>query len=191
LQHHAFEQLANYLIHFPEEAASLTSLSGQFAQSKGDIFSRANMQGHITTSAFVLNAAATHVLLIHHKVIGRWLQPGGHYEPAASLAASAAREVEEETGLRKFELHPWCVQTDAPFDIDSHAIAANPKKDEGAHVHHDYIYLFRAVGDDALTPQLEEVNAVKWLDLDSLPTLGSKRFERMSKKLQILVANKD
>lgn len=60
---------------------------------------RETMPGHVTTSAFVLSPDHTQILLIDHVVIGRWLQPGGHYEPAASFHESALREAVEETGV--------------------------------------------------------------------------------------------
>ena len=39
------------------------------------------------------------MLLIKHKKLGRWLQPGGHIESFENPAEAAIREVLEETGI--------------------------------------------------------------------------------------------
>lgn len=39
------------------------------------------------------------ILLLHHKKLGRWLQPGGHIEKFENPVAAAIREVQEETGI--------------------------------------------------------------------------------------------
>jgi 8-oxo-dGTP pyrophosphatase MutT (NUDIX family) len=57
---------------------------------------------HVTSSAIVLGSAG--VLLLRHRVLGIWVQPGGHLEPGEDLAAGALREASEETGLAP--VHP-------------------------------------------------------------------------------------
>ena len=52
---------------------------------------------HVTASAIVVGPAG--VLLLRHKRLGIWVQPGGHLEPGEDLAAGARREAVEETGL--------------------------------------------------------------------------------------------
>ena len=76
---------------------------------------RTTLPGHVTTSALVVSPDARQTLLIDHIVIGRWLQPGGHYEPAETFQASAAREAVEETGVAALVLHPWHKVMDIPF----------------------------------------------------------------------------
>lgn len=39
------------------------------------------------------------MLLVHHKKLGRWLQPGGHIEQFENPVEAAIREVKEETGI--------------------------------------------------------------------------------------------
>ncbi len=81
---------------------------------------RDTFPGHVTTSAFVLSPDHARILLIDHVVIGRWLQPGGHWEEAEQFHLSAAREAIEETGVQGLVLHPWHRGGDLPFAIDSH-----------------------------------------------------------------------
>jgi len=183
-------QLAGYLARYPDEAARLAALAAQLAEDGGDVFGRANMRGHITTSAIVLDASLSRVLLIHHKTLDRWLQPGGHYEAPGSLWDSALREVAEETGVQGLRAHP--ALQGLPLDIDSHAIPANPRKQEGAHWHHDYAYLALANQDaaapQALSAQLDEVHAAAWRPLAQLGSLPSDRLRTVLRKLASLLA---
>ncbi|NHN56478.1 NUDIX domain-containing protein [Calidifontibacter sp. DB0510] len=62
---------------------------------------------HFTASVFVLDQTREHVLLVLHRKAAMWLQPGGHFEAGdADVAAAAAREATEETGLTGIRLHP-------------------------------------------------------------------------------------
>lgn len=123
---------------------------------------RTTMPGHLTTSAIVLSPNHAQVLLIDHVTIGRWLQPGGHYEPASYFYQSAEREAVEETGITGLQLHPWHADQDRPFVIDSHDVPGKPARDEPAHVHHDLQYLFIADPHTPLVHRAEEVHAAKW-----------------------------
>jgi len=184
LRAHAQAELQKYIASFPAEATSLQAIADQLADTSADPFSRANMQGHITTSGLVYDGAADKVLLIHHRTLNRWLQPGGHHEGLDRLDVSAAREVEEETGVNVRS--PNAQSLDAPLiDIDSHAIPANPAKGEGAHVHHDFLYLFRGDASAPLSPQWEEVRGVRWVAREALLSLPSARFERLVSKLRL------
>jgi len=57
---------------------------------------------HVTSSAIVVGQAG--VLLLRHRRLGIWVQPGGHLDPGEDLAAGALREAGEETGLSP--VHP-------------------------------------------------------------------------------------
>ena len=129
-----------------------------------DPFSRRHIApGHFTASAFVLCPARQRVLLIHHQKLGRWLQPGGHVEPGdVDLAAVAEREAVEETGVRLAARLGSGI-----FDVDVHAIPANPK--DGAHQHFDVRYAFLAAS-DALEVSPEVLGA-RWVELDAVRDL--------------------
>lgn len=140
---------------------------------------RETMPGHVTTSAFVLSPDHLQVLLIDHVTIGRWLQPGGHYEPAPSFAASAAREVTEETSVDGLVLHPWHRGGDVPFVIDSHDVPGKQARNEPDHVHHDLQFLFLADPAAVLRAQLDEVHAARWHLLEALADISPKGLERI------------
>lgn len=52
---------------------------------------------HVTGSAIVVGRRG--VVLLRHKRLGLWLQPGGHIDPGETPWEAALREAEEETGL--------------------------------------------------------------------------------------------
>lgn len=186
LRAHALDQLNRYLEVHPQEREELGALMAQLLEDPADVFARANMRGHVTTSGIVYDARADKVLMIHHKVLDRWLQPGGHHEGQDRLEVSAAREIREETGVDCVEPWPDPSGRGRPFDIETHAIRANPAKGEGDHWHHDFIYLFRAASTQALAPQWEEVKGVRWMPRADFAALPSARFARMSEKLLAL-----
>jgi 8-oxo-dGTP pyrophosphatase MutT (NUDIX family) len=134
--------------------------------------------GHVTTSAFVVSPDLKQVLLIDHVIIGRWLQPGGHYEAAARFWQSALREAAEETGVPAV-LHDWHRGQDVPFCIDCHDVPGKPRLGEPDHVHHDLQYLF--VADPALAPvaQQEEVHAAAWHPLAALEDISPVALSRL------------
>ena len=141
--------------------------------------SRDTFPGHLTTSAIVLSPVHARILLIDHVVIGRWLQPGGHWEEAASFAESAAREAVEETGVQGLRLHPWHEGGDTPFAIDSHDVPGKPARNEPAHIHHDLQYLFIADPALPLVAQIEEVHAAAWKPVDELAGIAPTAFARL------------
>lgn len=160
----------------PREHLSL--LRWQIAQGHA-LDSRDTFPGHVTTSAFVLSPDHARILLIDHVVIGRWLQPGGHYEPDANFHASAAREAVEETGVADLTLHPWHRGSDLPFFIDSHDVPGKPSRGEPAHIHHDLQYLFLADPAVPLVAQLEEVHAATWKPIAALAEIAPGALARM------------
>lgn len=99
-------------------------------------FFRTNAAGHVTASAIVTRLSGDSVLLVSHRKLGGWLQPGGHVEPSdASVFDTALREVREETGVERLE----SPQGDAILDLDLHEIPA--LGGEPAHVHYDVRFL--------------------------------------------------
>jgi 8-oxo-dGTP pyrophosphatase MutT (NUDIX family) len=140
---------------------------------------RTTFPGHLTTSAVILSPDQRQTLLIDHVTIGRWLQPGGHYEPAEFFHLSAMREAVEETGITGLTLHPWHGGSDLPFVIDSHDVPGKPARNEPPHIHHDLQYLFLADPAAPLVAQLEEVHAAQWQDVSRLGEFAPKVLQRL------------
>lgn len=127
-------------------------------------FHRDHLPGHITGSAWILNKKKTHVLLVHHAKLNKWLQPGGHADGEENVLSVAMREVNEETGLIHFkELVPGI------FDIDIHTIPA--RADFPEHLHYDIRYALIATEDDEVIEVSAESHDVKWIALEEVPEL--------------------
>ncbi len=170
--------VARYLAEVAGPGERLALLRWQMAERHA-LDARQTMPGHVTTSAFVLSPDQAQVLLIDHVVIGRWLQPGGHYEPAAAFHQSAQREAVEETGIAGLALHSWHGGGDLPFAIDSHEVPGNPRRNEPPHIHHDLQYLFLADPAAPLLAQEEEVHAAAWKPVAALAEIAPVAFARL------------
>lgn len=131
-----------------------------FVQNNENCFERALEEGHITASAFVINMEETHVLLVHHKKLQKWLQPGGHADGEKDVLSVAMKEVYEETGLEKIE-----PVMENIFDIDIHLIPK--RKQEKEHYHYDVRFLLKSVGSDKYYLS-DESNALSWIRIESI-----------------------
>jgi 8-oxo-dGTP pyrophosphatase MutT (NUDIX family) len=146
------------------ESSSVVARMLELSGCAEDPFSRRHVEpGHFTASAFVLCPERRRVLLVHHRKLGRWLQPGGHVEAAdPDLVSAARREVLEETGVAAGP----CIG-DGVFDVDIHVIPASSK--DQAHLHFDVRYAFAALSDRLF--RSPEVLGARWVELDAVPRL--------------------
>ena len=143
-------ELDAYRTAWPDDAA-VDPFRG-FLDASPDVFERTRRDGHFTGSAWLVSADGAHVLLTHHRKLGRWLQLGGHADGDPDLAAVALREAEEESGLAGLVLEPGI------FDLDRHRIPARGEEPE--HWHYDVRYVIRAT--DERFAISEESLALAW-----------------------------
>lgn len=143
----------------PEQAA-LAQAYLAFLAARPDACDRTCTPGHITASAVVFSHDRTHVALVLHRIVGAWLQPGGHVEPSdGSLREAAQREVREELGL-SIELDP------APATLDCHPITCRGHTEPTRHL--DVRFVGRADADAELAVSPES-HAVRWWPVADLP----------------------
>jgi len=122
-------------------------------------FDRAIREGHLTGSAITVSADGAYVLLLHHRKLDRWLQPGGHGDPGETSGEQVAlREAFEESGIAGLELHPSAPR---PLDVDVHDIPA--RGGEPAHQHLDLRYLVNAPAGARVVPALAELHEIRWV----------------------------
>lgn len=156
--------------HVPHDELEATHLRYilAFLERHPHPFDRRIAEGHLTASTLVLSRSGMQVLLLLHRKLDRWLQPGGHAEAGETSGEIVAlREAREETGIEGLELHPHAPR---PFDVDVHAIPARP--DEPAHAHLDLRYLVLAPDGAAVSRQLEEASDLRWFGWHELEDLG-------------------
>lgn len=159
--------VTDYLAVFPEETEKLQPLTERLLIDE-KFNHRKSFSGHGTGAAIVLSPNLGKVLLVHHILLDKWLQPGGHWDPEdPDPWTVAAREAVEETGIEIARHIPLLADhPEVPIDIDCHRIPPNDKKQEPAHLHHDFRYVFVAK-DEALVHQEDEVSEAVWIDIHS------------------------
>lgn len=150
--------LAAYRRAHPEEAGTI-DLFLEFLQSSDDAFERRHMVGHFTGSAWLVSGDGSRALLMHHRKLDRWLQPGGHADGDRDLARVALREAEEETGLAGLRVEPGIL------DVDRHQIPARGA--EPAHWHYDVRYVVRAGASETFAINEESLD-MAWREVDAL-----------------------
>lgn len=139
----------------------------KFVSEEPNCFERTNLYGHVTGSAFMVNATGDKTLLMHHKKLNIWVQLGGHADGDHDVARVAQKEAEEESGMTNFILLRPTI-----FDLDVHVIPE--RKLEPEHFHFDIRFLFQAAP-GAMPIQNEESNAIEWIDLNTVESLTKQR----------------
>jgi 8-oxo-dGTP pyrophosphatase MutT (NUDIX family) len=178
------EELARHVAEDAEEAGHLGRIR-DFVARHPDPFDRRIAEGHLTGSALVASAHGDRVLLVHHRKLQRWLQPGGHADPGEAAGEPVAlREAHEETGISGLSLHPRAAR---PLDVDVHAIPAFGS--EPAHAHLDLRYLVVAPAADAVTVSVAESHDARWFEWDELAHLDLDRglVRALAKARRLLV----
>ena len=131
-----------------------------FLAAREDGCRRSCAAGHLTASAVLLDDTGTRVLLTLHPRVGRWLQLGGHCEPAdTSLAAAALREATEESGIAGLRISA------EPVHLDVHPITCSlgvPTR------HFDVRYAVHAPP-GASPVRSSESDDLRWWPADALP----------------------
>ncbi len=113
---------------------------------------------HVTGSGIVIGPRG--VVLLEHKRLGIWLQPGGHIDPGETPWDAALRESREETGLD--------VRFAGPIDTAGVPELIHVDVHEGGrgHTHLDLRYLID--GGDADPDPLEgESQVIDWFGWDA------------------------
>ena len=114
-----------------------------------DLFDPRVNDHHVTASAFAVSSRG--VILLRHRLLGIWVQPGGHVDAGEGPEQAAVRETLEETGLVVHHVEPATI-----FHVDVHP---GPH----GHTHYDLRYLVVAPPLDPV-PHEGESAEVYWFD---------------------------
>lgn len=131
-----------------------------FVGQHPDCFERSLTIGHITGSAWIVSPDRQQIVLIHHRKLDRWLQPGGHADGDPDVAAVALREAREETGLTSLRLVGNDGEGPPIFDVDVHTIPA--RGDVPEHLHYDIRFLIEADLEEPFGVSAE-VTGIQWV----------------------------
>ena len=143
----------------PIDAAERLSIEHTLAELDrlADPFDQVSDPVHVTGSAIVVGPRG--VVLLKHKRLGLWLQPGGHVDPGETPWDGALREAREETGL------------DVAFaDVDDGGVPRLVHVDVHpggrGHTHLDLRYLVHGGEADPAPPEGES-QEIAWFDWPS------------------------
>jgi 8-oxo-dGTP pyrophosphatase MutT (NUDIX family) len=147
----------------------------EFVKENEDCFERTLRQGHLTASAWIVSPDRNQVLLMEHRKLMKWFQPGGHCDGDPDVLAVALKETQEETGVKARPV------SFAIFDVDVHLIPANTRED--THYHYDIRFLLEADPADVIERNSES-REVRWVPLAEVPKYNpSESIVRMQRKI--------
>ena len=138
-----------------------------FIKNNSNCFERTLKEGHITGSAWLVNKNKDKALLLHHRKLNIWVQPGGHADGNSDVLQVALNEAKEESGIDNIK-----AIKEEIFDIDIHLIPASVK--EETHFHYDIRFLLQVEGDEQVKMNSESKNFM-WIDKNNPQYNGDDR----------------
>ncbi len=163
------------------EEAAMVERTRRFIEQHENCFDRRLMPGHVSGSAWVVNPRRDHVLMLHHRKLDCWLQPGGHADGDPDMLRVVLTETSEETGV---DISQIKLVSEAIFDVDVHTVYES--EHDPRHEHFDVRFLVE-IDDQLPLPGNVESHEVGWVPLDLLPRFNNAlSFCRMVRKTRKL-----
>jgi len=153
------ESLKTYQTTFDTEISFIPRFKSLLVNFE-NCYERRLLSGHITASAWIVDEMGGSALLVHHKKLHKWLQPGGHADGDENVISVAMKEAQEETGLKSL-----CFLHANIFDVDIHLIPQH--KTINTHFHYDIRFVFTADSNETLVVS-DESNSLQWFPLDEI-----------------------
>ncbi len=161
-RHALYEALCRYRSRFPEEGGYARRACRLLRESPR-CFDRDAEGLHVTASTWVLDPRRDATLLMLHRKLGQWFQPGGHADGDEEVIRVALKECSEETGIAVGQIRLLSPQV---FDIDIHRIPATAVDPE--HEHLDIRFLVE-IADGLTLPGNDESHELRWVALRDVP----------------------
>ena len=160
--------LRRHRTRFMEEAAYVRRAI-DFVEQHENIFYRELWPAHVTGSAWVVSPDRESVLMLHHRKLDQWFQPGGHADGDNDVLRVALRETSEETGVDPAHIR---LVGNEVFDVDIHTIHASAEAPR--HEHIDIRFLVEI--DDSLPLHgNDESHDVLWVDFHDISRFNNNR----------------
>jgi len=174
--------LADYKTPHMEEAA-MVNRTRHFIAQHSNCFDRRLASGHVTGSAWVINPACSHVLMLHHRKLDLWLQPGGHADGDTDIIRVALKETAEESGI---DIQQIKLLSESIFDVDVHTV--HDSTHDFRHEHFDIRFLLE-IDDSLPIPGNDESHEIGWVPLNQVSHFNNAiSLRRMVQKTRELVA---
>ena len=157
------ERSRRRLLQLPEHAARRAEVLDALREHASALADRGTAPGHLTASGVVVDAGRSRVLVLRHRKLRRWLQPGGHADGDHELAAVALKEATEETGIEGLAVLVPAIHLDV-HEVDH----GDPL---GAHRHLDLRFLV-AAPPGAVERGNHESTALRWVTPEELRDLS-------------------
>jgi 8-oxo-dGTP pyrophosphatase MutT (NUDIX family) len=175
------EQLDQHESDDPSQLA-LAQRMAEFARGHDDALLRSCPDAHFTGSALVVEEGTSRFILLFHTKLQKWLQPGGHVDGNANLAASALREALEETGIEGLRV------VQPAFDLDIHEVRP---PNEPPHLHLDVRFVVLAPKGSVPVGN-HESRELRWVTADELQEFDvDESVRRLVRQGLILLENID
>jgi 8-oxo-dGTP pyrophosphatase MutT (NUDIX family) len=133
--------------------------------------------GHVCATTWVFDPSGRYALLVRHRLFD-WSSPGGHIDPRETSREGGLRELEEETGLTRFDVT-------SILDVPA-LIHVTDLSGDRPHRHWNIAWLYTAEMDSPLSP----VEGARWWSVDSLPSGPPDLASTTSRLLAILDRNR-
>ena len=152
-----------------------------FVEHHEDVFYRELSPAHVTGSAWVVSPDRSQVLMMHHKKLDQWFQPGGHADGETDIVRVALKETAEETGIDASHIK---LANSNIFDVDIHTIPQ--RGSDPRHQHIDIRFLIE-IDNRLPVPGNDESHDVLWIDLQNVSRYNRNRSTyRMLEKTRTL-----
>lgn len=166
------QRLKNYQPYDAQESQDLNSFFS-FLETQNEVWTRKNIHGHLTASAWIINPCKSKVLMVYHNIYDSWSWTGGHADGETDLLKLAIREAQEETGIEKVKAY-----SEDFFSVELLTVDGHVKKNHfvSAHLHYNITFLLEADDQQKLVHNPQENSSVKWFSLDEAIKASSEPY---------------